>query len=59
VQRAGRLSFTALAQRAERADRMIKGRVPGDAWDELALLATDICATPVLPQAALPRTVAR
>jgi DNA polymerase-3 subunit delta len=59
VQRAGRLSFTALAQRAERADRMIKGRVPGDAWDELALLATDICATPVLRQPAAPRTVAR
>jgi DNA polymerase-3 subunit delta len=59
VQRAPRLAFTALAQRAERADRMIKGRVPGDAWDELALLAADICATPVLPQAALPRTVAR
>jgi DNA polymerase-3 subunit delta len=59
VQRAPRLSFTALARRAERADRMIKGRAPGDAWDELALLAADICATPALPQPALPRAAAR
>ena len=29
----------ALAARAARADRMIKGRLAGDAWDELALLA--------------------
>ena len=42
--RAPRLPFTALAQRAERADRMIKGRLTGDAWDELALLATELCA---------------
>jgi DNA polymerase-3 subunit delta len=48
VQRAPRLPFAALARRAERADRMIKGRAPGDAWDELALLAAGICATPVL-----------
>jgi len=59
VQRAPRLSFTALARRAERADRMIKGRAPGDAWDELALLAADICATPALPQTMLPGAVAR
>ena len=39
--------------------RMIKGRAPGDAWDELALLAADICATPALPQPALPRAAAR
>jgi DNA polymerase-3 subunit delta len=48
VQRAPRLSFAALARRAERADRVIKGRAPGDAWDELALLAAGICAAPVL-----------
>jgi DNA polymerase-3 subunit delta len=48
VQRAPRLSFAALARRAERADRVIKGRAPGDAWNELALLAAGICATPVL-----------
>jgi DNA polymerase-3 subunit delta len=59
VQRAPRLSFAALARRAERADRMIKGRAPGDAWDELALLAADICATRVLPPPILPGAVAR
>jgi hypothetical protein len=26
---------------------MIKGRVAGDAWDELALLAADLCGQPV------------
>jgi len=28
---------------------MIKGRVAGDAWDELALLAADICGQPPGP----------
>ena len=46
LQRASRLPFAALAVRAARADRMIKGRVAGDAWDELALLAADICGQP-------------
>ena len=32
------------------ADRMIKGRLAGDAWDELALLAGDLCATPAMPR---------
>ena len=59
VQRAPRLAFAALARRAERADRMIKGRAPGDAWDELALLAADICATPALPPPGVPRAAAR
>ncbi len=59
VQRAPRLSFAALARRAERADRMIKGRAPGDAWDELALLAADICATKVLPPPMPPGAAAR
>jgi hypothetical protein len=27
---------------------MIKGRVAGDAWDELALLAADLCGQPGL-----------
>ena len=49
MQRAPRLPFAALARRAERADRVIKGRAPGDAWDELALLAAGICAVPVMP----------
>jgi DNA polymerase-3 subunit delta len=43
LRRASRLPFAALARRAARADRMIKGRVAGDAWDELALLAADLC----------------
>lgn len=52
--RASRLHFGRLAARAARADRMIKGRESGDAWDEMALLAMDICARPIL---ALPRSV--
>ncbi len=43
VQRAPRLSFAALSLRAARADRMIKGRLRGDPWDEMALLAADLC----------------
>jgi DNA polymerase-3 subunit delta len=53
LRRAPRLSFAALAQRAARADRMIKGRLAGDAWDELALLAAEICGEPSLAQPAL------
>jgi DNA polymerase-3 subunit delta len=49
VRRAPRLSFAALAVRAARADRMVKGRLTGNAWDEIALLATDICAIPAVP----------
>ncbi|HEV2441069.1 MAG TPA: DNA polymerase III subunit delta [Steroidobacteraceae bacterium] len=49
VRRAPRLSFRALTLRAARADRMIKGRLQGDAWDELALLAADICGRPAVP----------
>ena len=49
VRRAPRLSFGALAIRAGRADRMVKGRLLGDAWDEMALLAADICGCPALP----------
>lgn len=50
--RASQLQFGRLTARAARADRMIKGRETGDAWDEMALLAMDICARPAL---ALPR----
>lgn len=46
--RAPRLSFGALAVRAARADRMIKGRLGGNAWDEMALLAAELCAQPTL-----------
>lgn len=49
VRRAPRLSFRALNVRAARADRMIKGRLQGDAWDEMALLAADICGRPAVP----------
>jgi DNA polymerase-3 subunit delta len=48
ARRASRLPFSALAIRASRADRMIKGRLFGDAWDEMALLAADICGRPAL-----------
>ncbi len=47
--RAPQLSFGRLARRAARADRMIKGRLGGDAWDEMALLAADLCAQPTFP----------
>jgi DNA polymerase III subunit delta len=36
-------SAAALVARAARADAMAKGRMRGDAWDELALLAADLC----------------
>ena len=49
LRRAGRLSFAALTVRAGRADRMVKGRLAGDAWDEIALLAADICGRSPLP----------
>ena len=43
LRRAPRLSFRRLAWRAARADRLIKGRIAGNPWDELALLAAEIC----------------
>ena len=46
LQRAPRLSFAALALRAARADRMVKGRLSGDAWDEMALLVAELCGQP-------------
>ena len=46
-QRAPRLPFAALAARAVRADRMIKGRLAGDAWDEMALLVAELCGQPL------------
>jgi DNA polymerase-3 subunit delta len=49
LRRAPRLSFPALTVRAGRADRMVKGRLLGDAWDEMALLAADICGRSPLP----------
>ena len=46
LRRAAHIPFGALAQQAARADRMIKGRLTGNAWDELALLAAQLCAPP-------------
>ena len=42
--RAPRMAFTDLTARATRADRVIKGRIIGNAWDELTLLTAAICA---------------
>jgi DNA polymerase III subunit delta len=44
ARRAPHMAFTELTARATRADRVIKGRTPGDAWDELTLLTAAICA---------------
>ena len=43
--RAARLPFARLASRALRADRMIKGRLAGDPWDEMLLLCAEFCGT--------------
>jgi DNA polymerase-3 subunit delta len=48
ARRASRLPFSILAIRAGRADRMVKGQLLGDPWDEMALLAADICGKPAL-----------
>jgi DNA polymerase III subunit delta len=48
-QRAGGLAFDRIAARAVRADAMAKGRLAGDAWGELALLACELCGRPALP----------
>jgi DNA polymerase-3 subunit delta len=42
--RAPRMAFGELTARAARTDRIIKGRVPGNAWDELTLLTAAACA---------------
>jgi DNA polymerase-3 subunit delta len=43
ARRALGMPFAALAARASGADRVIKGRVPGNTWDELTLLTAEIC----------------
>jgi DNA polymerase III subunit delta len=58
LRRAHRLPFAALAQRAARTDRVIKGRVAGEPWDELMLLTLGLCAPAAGPGAALARTQA-
>lgn len=49
VQSAPRLPIARLIARAGRADRMAKGQAQGDAWDELALLAVELCGVRTLP----------
>ena len=44
-----RPSFARLAARAARVDRVAKGLERGDAWDELALLAVELCGLCPLP----------
>jgi len=44
-----RVSFAALATRAVRADRMAKGLMRGAVWDEMALLAAELCGLRLLP----------
>jgi DNA polymerase III subunit delta len=47
LRRAPRLSFARLVASAVRADRMIKGRLTGSAWDEMAHFVTQLCAVRV------------
>ena len=54
LRRARSVPFGRVTLRAERADRMVKGRLAGDAWEEMALLTAEFCTRPLLP---LPRTV--
>ncbi|HEY8508262.1 MAG TPA: DNA polymerase III subunit delta [Steroidobacteraceae bacterium] len=55
LRRAPKLPFARLADRAERTDRMIKGRTPcGDPWDEMALLAAEMCGARPFPMPPLP-----
>jgi DNA polymerase-3 subunit delta len=44
-----RRPFARITTRAVRADRMAKGRLKGDAWDEVALLTAELCGHRVLP----------
>jgi DNA polymerase-3 subunit delta len=46
---APRVPVARLIARAARADRMAKGQLRGDAWDELALLAVEMCGVRTLP----------
>lgn len=46
------ISFDRTTLRRERADRMNKGRLEGDAWEEMALLTAEFCTRALLP---LPR----
>jgi DNA polymerase-3 subunit delta len=52
LRRARSVPFGRLTLRAVRTDRMIKGRLEGNSWEELALLVAEFCTRPLLP---LPR----
>jgi DNA polymerase-3 subunit delta len=45
-------SMARAVRRAARADRMVKGRADGEPWDEMMLLAAELCGRRTLP---LPR----
>lgn len=47
--RASKLPYARLAARVSRADRMIKGRHRGDAWDEMALIIVEFAGRRTLP----------
>ena len=55
LRRVARFPFERIAARAARADRMIKGRMAGDAWDELLLLTGEFCGVRSLPVIATAR----
>jgi DNA polymerase III subunit delta len=44
-----RIPMARLIARAARADRMAKGQLPQDPWDELALLSVEMCGVRTLP----------
>jgi DNA polymerase-3 subunit delta len=46
---ARRLPFARITTRAVRADRLAKGLLRGEVWDELTLLTADLCGLRVLP----------
>jgi DNA polymerase-3 subunit delta len=47
--RAARLPYARLSARLSRADRMIKGQLRGDAWDEMALTIVEFAGRKTLP----------
>lgn len=47
--RAGKLPYARLSERLTRADRMIKGLLPGDPWDEMQLLIAEFGGIRTLP----------
>ena len=47
--RAARLPYARLSARRARADRMIKGQLRGDAWDEMALMIVEFAGRKTLP----------